>query len=130
MYTETGTYWMPVSSDQPDPINHISLFYDDRTIMEIRRRNLNHPRAASKDLPIRSSHIIGNIRVLGSDQDDQQMQVGANFHCVVYCDNKQQLYAGRYHHDLVCQDGAWLIQQKRVNLINCDANLGAILIYL
>ena len=33
LYTDDGTYWMPVTPDQEDPMNHISLFYDDRTIM-------------------------------------------------------------------------------------------------
>ena len=49
LYTEDGTYWMPAIEDQEDPLNHISLFYDDRVIMEVRRRNFVHPRAASKD---------------------------------------------------------------------------------
>lgn len=130
LYTETGSYWMPVTPEQVDPINHISLFYDDRTIMEIRRRNLRHPRAASKEMPIRSSHVIGNIRFLEPTADPDKMIIGANFHCVVYCDNQQQLFAGRYRYELGLLDGAWLIHQKRVDLINCDANLGAILIYL
>ncbi|NNM01898.1 MAG: aromatic-ring-hydroxylating dioxygenase subunit beta, partial [Gammaproteobacteria bacterium] len=36
MYTDDGTYWMPVEPDQADPLSHISLFYDDRLMMEIR----------------------------------------------------------------------------------------------
>ena len=48
LYTEDGTYWMPAIEDQEDPLNHISLFYDDRVMMEVRRRNFVHPRAASK----------------------------------------------------------------------------------
>ena len=39
LYTPDGTYWMPVDENQADPINHISLFYDDRVMMEVRRRN-------------------------------------------------------------------------------------------
>jgi len=39
MYTEDGTYWMPAIPDQEDPHTHISLFYDDRVLMEVRRRN-------------------------------------------------------------------------------------------
>ena len=129
LYAEDGTYWMPVTPEQEDPLNHISLFYDDRTIMEIRRRNLTHPRAASKDLPIRSSHIIGNIRIDGS-QDEDKMSVRSNFHCVVYSNNEQVLYAGTYKHDLVRVANEWRIHHKRVDIINCDANLGGILIYL
>lgn len=129
LYAEDGTYWMPVTPEQEDPLNHISLFYDDRTIMEIRRRNLKHPRAASKDLPIRSSHIIGNIRI-DRGQDEDKMTVHSNFHCAVYSNNKQVLYAGTYKHDLVRVDNEWRIHHKRVDIINCDANLGSILIYL
>ena len=79
LYTEDGTYWMPVTPDQQDPVNHISLIYDDRTIMEIRRRNLKHPRAASKDMPIRSSHLIGNIRIKEGGSE-QAFSVLSNFH--------------------------------------------------
>lgn len=129
LYADDGDYWMPVTPDQADPIDHISLFYDDRTIMEIRRRNLIHPRAASKELPIRSSHIIGNIRV-DEASTESELIVRSNFHCVVYSNNEQILYAGKYLHNLVLIEGRWLIQHKRVDLINCDANLGAILIYL
>jgi benzoate/toluate 1,2-dioxygenase beta subunit len=129
LYADDGTYWMPVTPEQEDPLNHISLFYDDRAIMEIRRRNLRHPRAASKDLPIRSSHIIGNIRIDGSQGEDK-LTVRSNFHCVVYSNNKQVLYAGAYQHNLIRVDNEWRIHHKRVDLINCDANLGAILIYL
>jgi 3-phenylpropionate/cinnamic acid dioxygenase small subunit len=129
LYTDDGTYWMPVTPEQTDPINHISLFYDDRTIMEIRRRNLQHPRAASKELPIRCSHIIGNVR-LNEGASDSQMTARSNFHCVVYSNSQQDLYAGTYQHDLLRVDGQWRIQHKRVDLINCDATLGSILIYL
>ncbi len=55
LYTEDGTYWMPAIEDQEDPLNHISLYYDDRVMMEIRRRNFVHPRAASKDYKVRAS---------------------------------------------------------------------------
>ncbi len=129
LYTQDGTYWMPVTPEQEDPINHISLFYDDRTIMEVRRRNLNHPRASSKDLPIRCSHIIGNIR-MQDEQVDGIVTVTSNFQCVIYSNEKQQLFAGKYTHQLVQDKGQWLIKTKRVDLINCDAALGSILIYI
>ena len=37
LYTKDASYWMPVSPEQTDPHNHISLFYDDHLMMEIRR---------------------------------------------------------------------------------------------
>src|SRR5690554_6883175 len=63
LYTEDGVYWMPAIVDQVDPLNHVSLMYDDRVMMEIRKRNFVHPRAASKDYTVRASHIISNVRI-------------------------------------------------------------------
>ena len=128
LYTEDGTYWMPAVPDQEDPLNHISLFYDDRVLMEVRRRNLKHPRAPSKDYPIRCSHTISNVRVV--QEEETGCTVRSNFQCVVYYNNKQTLYAGRYTHELVRQDGALRIRSKRVDLINCDAVLNTIIIYI
>ncbi|MCH1492093.1 MAG: aromatic-ring-hydroxylating dioxygenase subunit beta, partial [Luminiphilus sp.] len=39
LYTDDAYYWVPAAEDQADPINHVSHVYDDRVMMEIRRRN-------------------------------------------------------------------------------------------
>ncbi|MDH5456748.1 MAG: aromatic-ring-hydroxylating dioxygenase subunit beta [Gammaproteobacteria bacterium] len=128
LYTEDGTYWMPATEDQEDPVNHISLFYDDRVMMEIRRRNFVHPRAASKDYTVRCSHIISNVRI--EEESDGGLIVTSNFQCVMYYHDKQTLYAGRYRHELVDIDGQYKIRHKRVDLINCDGVHGSIIIYV
>ena len=127
-YTEDATYWMPVSPDQTDPKRHISLFYDNRLLMEIRRRNFGHEFAASMEYPVRCSHIISNIRV-ARDQASSTCRVSSNFQAVVYY-KEQQLYAGKYTHDIVAVDDRYLIQHKRVDIINCDAEHGNLVIYL
>ena len=130
LYTEDGTYWMPTIEDQADPLNHISLFYDDRVMMEIRRRNFVHPRAASKDYTVRASHLISNIRIIDFNADTGDCAVTSNFHCAQYYWDKQTLYAGTYRHDLKNTEHGFRIRHKRVDLINCDGVLGTIIIYL
>ncbi len=130
LYTEDGTYWMPAIPDQVDPLNHISLMYDDRVMMEIRKRNFVHPRAASKDYTIRASHIISNIRIAHLDESTGNCTVTSNFQCVSLYGDKQTLYAGTYVHELLMQAGDYRIQHKRVNLINCDGVLSTIIIYI
>ena len=83
LFTEDGTYWMPVDENQADPINHISIFYDDRVMMEVRRRNYDHPRAASKDHHTRCSHVNGNERTAGTT-DKGDLEVTSNQHVLVY----------------------------------------------
>jgi len=121
LYTDDSDYWMPVTPDQSDPHQHISLFYDNRLLMEIRRCNFGHAFAASMEYPVRCSHIISNIRVIS---DDEQ-----NFQAVVYY-KQQHLYAGKYTHDLVPFDDSYRIRHKRVDLIDCDAEHGSLIIYI
>jgi len=130
LYTDDATYWMPVTPDQEDPINHVSLFYDDRVMMEIRRRNIKHPRAPSKDYAVRCSHIISNIRVVDTDTTANKCTVTSNFHCLMYYHDKQTTFGGTYVHELVKVGDVYRIFHKRVDLINCDAVHNTIIIYL
>ena len=129
LYTEDGTYWMPVIPDQEDPLNHISIFYDDKAMMQIRRHNLDHARAPSKEVTVRSSHVLGNIRLTEFDAQTGHCTVKSNFQAVVYY-GVQTIFAGTYTHQLEWIGDRYLIKQKRVDLINCDASHGSIIIYI
>ena len=129
LYTEDATYWMPASLGQPDPLNHVSHIYDDRVMMEIRRRNFVHPRSPSKEHPVRCSHLLGNIRLL--DGDAERCTVRSNFHVVMLYREEKRVYAGTCLHELVRVPGTGLrIRHKRVDLIVCDAAHKSIIIYL
>jgi benzoate/toluate 1,2-dioxygenase beta subunit len=130
LYTEDGSYWMPASPGQPDHLDHISHFYDDRVLMEIRRRNFVHPRAASKDHPVRSSHLIGNIRVLETDDAAGTVTVRSNFHALMYYREEQRVFGGTYRHELLRTPAGLRIRRKRVDLIDCDAAHKSIIVYL
>jgi benzoate/toluate 1,2-dioxygenase beta subunit len=129
LYTEDGTYWMPVEEDQADPINHISLFYDDRVMMEVRRRNFVHPRAASKDHKVRCSHIIGNVRDAGRTERGDHL-ITSNFQTLLFYRDEQRMYGGKYEHHLVTHEDSFRIRHKKVTLINCDAPHRSLIIYL
>ncbi|MDP6993193.1 MAG: aromatic-ring-hydroxylating dioxygenase subunit beta [Woeseiaceae bacterium] len=130
LYTADGTYWMPAIPDQDDPENHISLFYDDRVLMEVRRRNFVHPAAASKDYAIRASHIISNVQVTDLEEKTGNCTVTSNFQCFLYYRDRQTPYAGTYTHELVRAGESYKIKSKRVDIINCDAALNTIIIYI
>jgi benzoate/toluate 1,2-dioxygenase beta subunit len=129
LYTQDGTYWMPVAENQADPINHVSIFYDDRVMMEVRRRNFVHPRAASKDHKVRSSHIIGNVRIKRSN-DKSDLVVTSNFQALVFYRNEQRAFGGSYEHHLMKNGDSYLIRHKKVTLINCEAPQKSLTIYL
>jgi benzoate/toluate 1,2-dioxygenase beta subunit len=129
LYSEDGTYWMPVKEDQVDALNHVSIFYDDRVMMEVRRRNFVHPRAASKDHKVRSSHIISNVRTNGNN-DKGDLIVTSNFQALVFYRNEQRAFGGKYEHHLICEGESYKIRHKKVTLINCDAPQKSLTVYL
>ena len=130
LYSEDGTYWMPASKNQPDAENHLSHIYDDRVMMEIRRRNFVHPRAASKDSSVLCSHMIGNIQLIEGNPRADTFSVSSNFQVLMYYREQQRVFGGKYRHDLVRLNGELKIRHKRVDLINCDAAHSSIIIYL
>ena len=40
LYTDDATYWVPAKPDQQSPIDTISIYYDDRRMMETRVKRL------------------------------------------------------------------------------------------
>ena len=129
LFAEDGTYWMPVAPDQDDPLGHISILYEDRMMMAIRAENFGHRLAASMEYPVRCSHILGNVRLLDSSADGAEVTVKSNFQAVLYY-REQRVFAGTCTHKLRRVDDGWNIAQKRVDLINCDAEHKSIVTYL
>ena len=95
----------------------------------MRRRNFVHPRAASKDHKIRCSHIIGNVRDVGSSERGDRI-ISSNFQALLYYREEQRNYGGKYIHHLVPDGDGFRIRHKKVTLINCDAPQRSLIIYL
>ena len=129
LYTPDGTYWLPAMEDQPDFLNHVSHMYDDRVMMEIRRRIFVHPRASSKDSAVRCSHLIGNVREQGKTDAGDHI-ITSNFQVVMWYRDEQRLFAGTYEHHLKPQGDSFLIRHKKVMLINPEAPQKTMVIYL
>ena len=70
LYTTDGTYWMPVRENQADPLNEISILYENRTLMAVRCNNFGHRLAPSMEYPVRCNHITSSgDRYLDLDPD-------------------------------------------------------------
>jgi benzoate/toluate 1,2-dioxygenase beta subunit len=128
LFTADGTYWVPAAPDQPDPLDHVSLFYEDRSLMRMRILRLRHPQAHAMAIPIRTSRIVANV-VRASEEGDATI-ARARFQLVEAQGERQRLFAGSYTHRLVRDAGGFRIRQKRVDLVNCDAEHEAIQIFI
>lgn len=128
LYAADCEYWVPASPEQDNPLDHVSLFHEDRILMETRVRRLQHRRAHSLIPPVRTSRLVGNVEVTRGEGPD--LLADSTFHLVEFRGGEQRLLAGRYRHR-VRVDGAHLrIVSKRVDLINCDAPLEVLQVFL
>ena len=121
LFAEEGTYWVPATPDQKSPVEQASLFYDDRELMKTRIERLEHPRIHVQTPPSRTVHVVGSVVIEQNDDGRGEFLVGSTVVMVEYRDDLQRLFAGRQRHRLRRHGDTFLIVQKRVDLINCDA---------
>ena len=120
LYTDGASYWVPAHPDQTDPENHVSLFFEDRALMQMRIKRLQHPQAHSLSAPLRTSHLTGRVVLNGPDEQGE-LTAKTRFQMTEYQRDEQRLFAGAYTYRLRRIDGCYRIAHKRVDLINCDS---------
>mgnify|MGYP000331644076 CR=1 FL=1 len=124
MFARDGEYWVPAMWRQPDPINYVSLFYDDRHLMQARINRLRHPGTTTMQPASRTCHQVGNVMVDEEDIRAGTVTVTSNLICVEYRLDEQRTFAGLCRHVLRRAGDGFLILQKRVDLLNCDTDAG------
>ncbi|MGH6741330.1 MAG: aromatic-ring-hydroxylating dioxygenase subunit beta [Bradyrhizobium sp.] len=130
LYTDECEYWVPASPGQTDAKTQVSLFYEDRTLMETRLKRLVHPSALSLAKPIRTSHVVGGITIEDDGARGGEIVATSSFHMLEQHGERQRLFGGLYTHRLQQSDGTLLIRAKRVDLINCDTPFEVIEIFI
>ena len=131
LYLEDAEYWVPATPGQPDPHNHVSLIYETGLLRAVRVKRYKHPNAFSLQPAPRSIHLLSNVVWDSFDENSRECIVNSRFVMVQYRRDKQDVFVGSYTHKLlIVADDQFKIASKRVDLINCDAPLENILIYL
>jgi 3-phenylpropionate/cinnamic acid dioxygenase small subunit len=126
LFTTEAWYWVPSEPDQADPVETVSLIYDDRRLLETRVRRLASPRMYSQEPRSRTSRMIGNVTI--EETGRGFATVRSKFTMIEYRREQQRLFGGTALHRLVQADGRIMIAWKRVDLVNCDAPLDGITI--
>jgi benzoate/toluate 1,2-dioxygenase beta subunit len=116
LYEPQGIYWIPSQPGQTDPLNVASIIYEDHAILSIRVQRLLEARALVLTPMPKTTHVIGNIEMLGREAND--LKVEAAFICVEHRAENQKLYSGRHTYHLAPDDKSFRIKLKRVDLMN------------
>ncbi len=128
MFTEDGIYWMPLTRDQPDGLNHNSLFYEDRLLLKVRIERLKSPRSFSQDVPSYCHHVLQQPIVESRDQG--VVLVRTPFIYLETRGDEQQVLGATAWHSLILDEGAIKMRLKKVELVNPDAGFGSIQMFL
>lgn len=126
LFADDGIYWIPATPGQEDPLGEVSIAYEDRQLIDVRVRRLRHPENYADQPHARTRRVIGNVML--EDGENGTIVVRSNFTLAEIQNDEQRYFAGEYVHTLREADGGFLIVQKRVNLLNCDAPMGGIII--
>jgi 3-phenylpropionate/cinnamic acid dioxygenase small subunit len=133
LFTDDGFYWAPASLDQADPLNAVSLIYDDRAAMRTRILRLRHPRIHAQTPPSRTVRLVANAFIEEQADDGSACAVRSKFIIYEYRPSipeaLERVFAGTYRHHLVVDGDGFKIASKTALLANCDARLGAFAIY-
>jgi 3-phenylpropionate/cinnamic acid dioxygenase small subunit len=138
LYTQDCFYWIPSTMGQADPVNTISLFAENRMMMEMRIIRVDHPRAFSQEFPTRTSHLVGNVTIDSGDgaghdggiNPRADLVVRSSLHVLEYRKEDQRMFGGTVRHWLRRDGTDWKIALKRIDLINCDAPMETMQLFL
>jgi 3-phenylpropionate/cinnamic acid dioxygenase small subunit len=128
LFAEDGYYWVPASPGQRDPHLHNSLAYEDRFLLKLRVERLKSPQAYSQQPESRCHHLLQAPEVEKRSADEALVRTS-----MIYTETRadeSQRYAATAWHTLVRQGGALKIRLKRVDILNCDAMLPSIQLFL
>ena len=157
LFADDGFYWVPLSPEQTDPHLHVSLAYEDRLLLKLRIERLSNPRSYSQRPKSRSLHVLQRpvIERFAGNRPGQshpahpahpnhsihqahkhamgeadELKTRTNYIYTETRGDEQQMFACTAHHTLCVRDGALRIRLKRVNLLNGDAALGSIQLFI
>ena len=129
LWTDDGMYWVPQQHDQASPYDHISLFWEDKMLREVRVRRVENARNWSQQPLTRSVHVIGNMSIEGLDAAGHLI-VRSCFQLTEWRNDQRQLAGVVIHKLAATPEGGWKIMLKRVDLVNCDSVFGTLEVFI
>jgi 3-phenylpropionate/cinnamic acid dioxygenase small subunit len=130
LFADDAYYWVPAAPGQTDPLNHNSLAYEDKLLLQLRIERLKSPLAYSQKPASRCHHLLQAPEVEKRDPSRGEYLTRTQFIYTETRGDESQRYAATAWHTLVGQAGALRIKLKRVDILNCDAALPSIQLFL
>lgn len=130
LFTDDAYYWVPLAPGQADPLNHNSLAYEDKLLLKLRIERLKTPNAFSQKPASRCHHLLQTPEVEKSDRGNGEYLTRTQFIYTETRGDESQRYAATAWHTLVWSQARLRIRLKRVDILNADAALPSIQLFL
>jgi benzoate/toluate 1,2-dioxygenase subunit beta len=124
LWDDPCTYWVPCNLEDYDPRKHISIIYDDRARLEERCFRLTTGGAHSQEPKSKVCRVVGNIRVLGPQDDEGFVEAEARVVMVELRLGRKSVYAARCSYTLRRTEDGFRLRRKKVMLLDADEALG------
>ena len=127
LFTDDGYYWVPLVPGQTDPLLHNSLAYEDKLLLKLRIERLKLPTAYAQKPASRCHHVMQAPEV--------EKALGGYLARTpfIYTETRgddSQRYAATAWHTLVDSPQGLRIRLKKVEILNADAALPSIQLFL
>ncbi len=121
LWTDDAVYWVPSNNDDLDPMQNVSIIYDDRRRISDRINRLKSGMAYAQKPPSRMRRVVSNLEVeeIGSDE----VTVYSNFVLTEIRRGVRNIWSGRTVHRLRMENGDLKMGFIKVLLLENDAEI-------
>ena len=130
LWADDGMYWVPLVPGQSDGLHHTSHLYEDKLLRTLRIERLKSPRAFSQQPPSRAHHLLQTPTVESADAVANRYVLRTEFHYTEAQGDEIEFFVGTVYHHLTMHDGHLRMTLKRVDLLNSDAALPAVQLFI
>ena len=124
LWTDDALYWVPAGNDSADPMQQMSVIYDNRNRISTRLKQLRTGRRYAQAPPSNLRRMISNIELLGGraavSVGGTDLEVGANFLVLESRSRGNHLWGGRVTYRLRRVDAALRMSYKKGVLVDRD----------
>lgn len=119
-FADDGMYWAPAEAEHVHWDGVPSIFAEDRDLMRVRMRRMQHPRAWSQQAEWETNHLVSHV-VIERLEASGAIHVRSRFHMMELRRDDLRHFGGSYHHHLVPSGDAFRIILQRVDIFNRKA---------
>jgi len=132
LFTDDAIYWVPLVPGQPEGLDHTSHLYEDKLLRDLRIERLKSPRAFSQQPPTRSLHLLQapTVEPRAAARPGEHLVRTVFQYIESQGDELHTFFGVAFHRVVVDERGALRLAKKRVDLINSDAALPAVQLFV